>query len=206
MPKAVFYYFKMKGLGEPCRLLLAYGGVDFEDIRFERHGQEWQDFKPKTPFGQVPILEMDGKTYAQSYSIARFLGRKFGLGGDNIQEEFEIDQIVDLIDDLRKRAASVDYEPEPDLKEKRHAIYAKTVYPDLLQRINDIIVKNNGYVALGKLTWGDFILAGLIDYLKKMLRMPDLEKQYPAFKQVVDKVFAFPKVKAYADTAPEALF
>lgn len=53
-----------------------------------------------------------------------------------------------------------------------------------------------------QLTWGDFVFAGMFDYLKMMLRMPDLEKKYPVFQQVIDNVYSIPKVKAYADAAP----
>lgn len=42
----------------------------------------------------------------------------------------------------------------------------------------------------------------MFDYLKMMLRMPDLEKKYPVFQQVIDNVYSIPKVKAYADAAP----
>lgn len=57
-----------------------------------------------------------------------------------------------------------------------------------------------------QLTWADFQFAGMFDYLKAMLQMPDLEKKYPAFKQVTDNVYSIPKVKAYADAAPASVF
>lgn len=37
-------YFNAKGIAEFLRLLLAYGGVDFEDIRIE--SREWAGIKP----------------------------------------------------------------------------------------------------------------------------------------------------------------
>lgn len=52
-------------------------------------------------FGQLPILEIDGKIFAQSVSMSRYLGRKYGLAGSNGEEELEVDQVVDFIMDLR---------------------------------------------------------------------------------------------------------
>ncbi len=35
IPKLKFYYFNVKGLGEPIRFLFAYGRLDYEDVRIE---------------------------------------------------------------------------------------------------------------------------------------------------------------------------
>lgn len=37
-------YFNITGLGEPIRMLLKYGGIDFEDIRIEE--EDWPNLKP----------------------------------------------------------------------------------------------------------------------------------------------------------------
>lgn len=50
-------------------------------------------------FGQVPVLEVDGKTIAQSMSIARFLARRYKLAGKNELEEAEADMIVGFMED-----------------------------------------------------------------------------------------------------------
>ncbi|VVC88624.1 unnamed protein product [Leptidea sinapis] len=57
-----------------------------------------------------------------------------------------------------------------------------------------------------RLTWADFVFAGMFDYLKMMLQMPDLETKYPSFKQVVDNVYSLPKVKEFSDKAPKTDF
>lgn len=44
MPEFKLTYFDIKGLGEPVRLLLAYGGQEFEDIRISM--EEWPALKP----------------------------------------------------------------------------------------------------------------------------------------------------------------
>jgi glutathione S-transferase len=51
--------------------------------------------------GQLPILEVDGNVMYQSLSISRFLAKKFGLAGSDDLENYEIDNAVDNINDLR---------------------------------------------------------------------------------------------------------
>lgn len=53
------------------------------------------------PFGQMPILEMNGKIANQSIAIARYAAKQAKLVGDNDWENLEIDSMVDNINDLR---------------------------------------------------------------------------------------------------------
>ena len=41
--------------------------------------------KASMPLGQLPVLEVDGVKFCQQLSIARFLARRFGLVGDELQ-------------------------------------------------------------------------------------------------------------------------
>jgi hypothetical protein len=43
-PKYKLTYFSVTALGEPIRWLLSYGGVEFEDFRFE--SEQWPQIKP----------------------------------------------------------------------------------------------------------------------------------------------------------------
>ena len=49
----------------------------------------------------MPVLEIDGKMFCQSGAIARYLGRKYGLVGETLEDALEIDQNIDLINDIR---------------------------------------------------------------------------------------------------------
>lgn len=44
MSKYVLYYSGAKALGEPPRLLLSFGGQEFEDVRLTM--EQWPEFKP----------------------------------------------------------------------------------------------------------------------------------------------------------------
>ena len=54
---------------ENTRFVFAQAGVPYEDIRLT--GEQWAEFKPKTPYGAMPVLEVDGKVLAGSGPIER---------------------------------------------------------------------------------------------------------------------------------------
>ncbi len=53
-----------------------------------------------TPFGQVPILEVNGQKLAQSNAIARYLARQHGLAGKDDWEQAQTDMYIENINDL----------------------------------------------------------------------------------------------------------
>ena len=71
-------YFDIPGAGEKVRLALMMGKIPFTD---ERIGfKEWGELKPKTPYGQLPLLEIDGEVCAQSNAMLQYAGKLAGLG------------------------------------------------------------------------------------------------------------------------------
>merc|ERR1712244_155721 len=92
-PKVKLTYFNLRGRAEPSRLLLAYGGIKYEDCRLTpafEDPKEWSELKPKTPYGSLPLLEWDGTCIAQSMAVARFIAREVGLAGRcNMEKRLE---------------------------------------------------------------------------------------------------------------------
>ena len=84
--KLTFKYLDIKGLGEPIRLALTVGGLPFEDVRLSYDdvvalkGVAGDLTKHNgSPFGQVPVLEIDGRPFGQSGALLRWVGRECGL-------------------------------------------------------------------------------------------------------------------------------
>ena len=98
MSKIKLTYFNSKGRAETTRLILAQAGVAYEDNRVEK--EDWPALKASLPLGQLPILEVDGKTIGQSMAIARFCARRFGLAGKDEFEGAQADQAVDQVSDF----------------------------------------------------------------------------------------------------------
>ncbi|XP_044598877.1 glutathione S-transferase-like [Cotesia glomerata] len=193
-------YFPLKALAEPIRFILSYGGVEFEDDRFDRN--DWPKIKPTMPFGQVPVLEIDGKKVNQSTAICRYLAKQYGLAGKDDWENLEIDVAVDNIHDLRAKIGAYHYESHPEAKEAKREPLMKEQLPFALDRLDEQVKKNGGYFVGGKLTWADMVFVALLDYLNFMTKF-DITEKHENLKALKEKVLVLPKIKAWVEKRPQ---
>ena len=98
-------YFDIKGKAEPIRWMFAYANVPFEDQRIKElpyyvsadPKPEWEALKARTPFGTVPVLEVNGKLLGETQTIARYLAKPLGLSGKDDWEFAQADSIVNYL-------------------------------------------------------------------------------------------------------------
>mmetsp|Transcript_61674 Transcript_61674/g.123632 ORF Transcript_61674/g.123632 Transcript_61674/m.123632 type:complete len:229 (+) Transcript_61674:2-688(+) len=93
-------YLDIKCLAEPIRLALFIGGVDFEDCRVDYEGIKALQEAGRLPFAQVPMLELDGRYYAQSQALLRWAGKKAGLYPEDLQ--LQCDCIEEALVDMKR--------------------------------------------------------------------------------------------------------
>ncbi|CAG0889500.1 unnamed protein product [Cyprideis torosa] len=157
-------YFDLPGRAEVVRLVLAQSGLPWEDIRLSSK-EEFDAIKPKAPFGQLPILEFNGRTYAQTLSLCRFIARKSNLAGENESNATECDMWVEycmeaIVDNLKKDHA------EGDEKEAAGRKFEATV-PDVLERVTKRLKeqKGNSFLVGRRISWADIVLFHLLEWL-----------------------------------------
>ncbi|XP_045462158.1 glutathione S-transferase isoform X2 [Harmonia axyridis] len=193
-------YFNITALGEPIRFLLSYGGIEFEDCRVEM--EQWPQIKPNMPFGQLPILEHNGKKIPQSLAICRYLAKQVKLAGNDDWENLEIDSIVETINDLRQCIGKYHYESDEKVKERERAILFNEKMPFLLDRLENVAKDNNGHFALGRLTWADLYFVSLLEYINFMLKK-DLIENRPNLIAVKNNVLNVPAIKEWIEKRPK---
>lgn len=201
MPEYKLTYFDSKALGEVIRFILSYGGVDFQDIRIDR-STSWTDIKPRMPYGQLPILEIDGKVYHQTLPICRYLAKQFDIGGKTDLDALEIDAIANSIYDFRKTLAPYYWDKNPVTKaEKREAILNVTI-PFYMKRFDDLVRKNGGYFHGGELSYADLFFAAVCDHMNGFMGFEVIE-DYPNLRQTTNKVLALPRIAAWIAKRPK---
>ena len=91
------HYFGGYGRGEQIRMLLSHAKVPYENVEYTH--ETLDEFKKtgNLEFGQVPVLEYEGKFYAQSVSILRFLGKKYGYYPEDAHYAWRVDSTIDSL-------------------------------------------------------------------------------------------------------------
>ena len=94
------YFDAPTSRGEECRLALFFAGVDFIDNRLQR--SDWAALKPNTPFGSLPIFELEGKpVVSQTNAILGYVGRHYGLLPKDEWEALRLESLVGAAEELR---------------------------------------------------------------------------------------------------------
>ena len=130
------YYFDLPGRGESIRLLLHHAKVPFEDIRVQF--PDWPKLKESLEGKQLPILEVDGKKYAQSVAILEYLGMKYGYLPVNPKELYENMCVMNISDDVNEKLFNA-YAPyssyDEEAKKKMKEDIPKNIFPVFLAHL-----------------------------------------------------------------------
>ena len=198
MPNIKLTYFDLRARAEPCRLLLAYGGIKYEDERIPAPwdpATTWPTLKPTTPFGQLPLLEWDGEVICQSMACARFIAREVGLAGNSNMESAQVDEIIDVIQDLINAFVKM-YFAKDEAGLKKHG---EETIPTALGQLEKKLTSRGGQYFVGNnFTWADLHTFMYISDL------PDKSvlKRFPKLANLVERVANIPNIKKWVGTRP----
>ncbi|CAH1248716.1 HPGDS [Branchiostoma lanceolatum] len=162
MPAYKLTYFNVRGRGELIRLLFAAGEIPYEDVRIE--GDSWPELKPKTPMGQVPILEFDGQVICQSMAIARFVAREAGLLGKTLLDQARADMLLDGGIDVGKLFEEMVMEKDASKKAEKKKEFGEKTLPQFLS-LYEGFAGDNGYFVGYSLTWSDIAFFNMMDFI-----------------------------------------
>jgi glutathione S-transferase len=187
------------GRGEPIRLALHVGGIDFEDVRLKF--PEFKQAQPTLRFHALPVFEVDGEQITQSNSILRFVGKQAGLYPSENLQALYCDEVMDAVEDLshaigRTFGLKGDEmkQAREDLVEGRMATYIKG--------LDDLLTRGGGqYFTDGQTTVADLkvfvetrnLAKGTLDHVPTDI----VETLAPALAEHRDRIANDPRIVAY---------
>ncbi|XP_061178875.1 glutathione S-transferase 1-like [Saccostrea echinata] len=195
MPTYKLMYFQGKGRAEVIRLAFTLAGQVFEDKRFTL--EEWLKVKPTIPQNHLPGLQVDDKYIPQSGAILRYVGRAFGLYGDNNDESTRIDVIIGATDDFLKDVSDAVYEKDETKKAELKKDLEENKFPQYLNLMEEILKENNGgdgFFVGNRLSIADLKVFDTVDQVASYATPPPFPPKLGAF---IEKVKNNPKIKEY---------
>ena len=198
MPNIKLNYFDLRSRAEPCRLLLAYGGLQYEDERIPPPwdpATTWAKVKPTTPFGQLPVLKWGDEVICQSMACARFIAREVGLAGNSSLESAQVDEIIDVIQDLFNAELKL-YFAKDEAGQKKHA--EETVPTTLGQLEEKLTSRGEQFFVGNNFTWADLHTFMYVSDLQNK----DVIKSFPKIVNLVERVGNIPNIKHWVETRP----
>lgn len=200
MAKLRLHYFDMHGgRGEVARLVLSSAGIDFEDVRISF--PEWPAAKADTPFGVIPVLEVDGYPLSQSNTINRYVGKLAGLYPSDPLEAAFCDEVMDAVEDVAVRVTAT-FGLDEQAKKAARAELSAGVIPRYYGRLAKVLEeRGTGWFAGGAMTVADLkvflqirhVKSGNLDHVPASL----IDGIAPALKAHFERVDADPRVRAY---------
>jgi glutathione S-transferase len=197
-------YFNVRGRGEIIRLVFAAAGAEYTDNRIER--ETWPTLKAGTPFGQLPILEIDGKTLCQSNAIARYVARKHKLAGHTELESAQVDMTIDCFEDSTKPILQFFFEKDEAKKGELKKKYLEEQLPQFLTQLENLLKQNHGgdkFFVGTELTWADLAFITFVGWTALAAGGADTLTKHPKLKALKDRVEALPKIKAWLESRPK---
>ncbi|XP_078620473.1 glutathione S-transferase 1-like [Branchiostoma floridae x Branchiostoma japonicum] len=199
MPTYKLTYFKSRGRAELVRLLFAAGEVEYEDVRLE--GEQWQQLKPKTPMGQLPVLEVDGTMICQSKAIARLVAKEVGMAGKTDLEAARADMIADGLEDFGQKMMFFVTEKDENKKEEKKKEFVEKTLPPALD-LFEKLASAEGYFVRNSLTWADVNFFNLFGFVDAFIPGDHL-KSHVNLNKVMGNVSSNPGIAKWLKERPE---
>jgi prostaglandin-H2 D-isomerase / glutathione transferase len=200
MPQFKLSYFDFHGgRAEPARLAMHIGGIAFEDFRFPF--ADFPEVRKSTPFGQVPILHVDGVLVTQSDAITRYVGKLAGLYPEDAFQALLCDEVMGAVEDANSKLVASFGLTGDALKEARTALVNGpiTMYLQWLQV--QLQAHGGHYFADNRLTIADLkvftyvrgLISGRLDHVPTDL----VEQLAPALMVHMQRIALTPAVAQY---------
>jgi len=189
------------------RLIFAVAGVEYEDVRIERENWPAEKEKLNLPFGQMPLLTVEGQTFCQSISISRYLAEKFGLAGKSELEKLRTDMVVHCVEDMAMAFVVIFRETDPERKAQLSQKYATEQLPVFYANFEKLLKENkNGdlFFVGDSLTVADLTFyhyaTMYVTFCGQELKV--LMKDHPKILALIERVEKLPKVAEWIAKRP----
>ena len=191
---------------EVLRVSLFIKDIPFEDVRVSR--EEFihlikTGFLPngkRSPFHQLPVIEVDDKIIGQTGAIARYCGKVSNLYSDDILKAAKIDQIIDAATDITNVVSPTIREKDEVKKMEDRKVLVNKLLPRWFRYLENLLSEDDSSWFVEKMTIADIAMWRLLGWLTSGIidGIPtSVVDEFPKLKNIHHQVHTHPKVQEW---------
>eukprot|EP00347_Sterkiella_histriomuscorum_P004698 403359449 len=184
------HYFPGYGRAEAMRMLMSHAGIQYGEQNYNFPDLPELKIAGKIEFGQLPVLEKNGKFYSQTFSILRYLGQVHGYYPEDPYQAYLADSILDSMNDIMGALYKGIFNPVEELKVLFMTEFYEKVLPRFFAAFQKRIEANpSGFIVGDKISIADFSVVSfaygtfLNDLCPLKEQVEGVAKQFPKFYQ-----------------------
>jgi len=186
-------------------MMFKLAGVEFEDVRVI-YGQLSPELKAELPFGQLPVLEVDGVKLGQSKACTRYLARKFNFAGKTEFEQAQVDMVVDCLEDIVFPLGAIFNEQDETKKAELKKKYVEEQLPAYLTFLEKLLTANHGgdkFFVGDEMTWADLQLFNLVKTVSFFAGAENPYANFPKLAALKTRVEHIPQIAKWLEERPK---
>ncbi len=191
---------------EVLRVSLFIKDIPFEDIRISR--EEFvhlikTGFLPngkRSPFHQLPVIEVDNQIIGQTGAIARYCGKVSNLYADDMLKAAKIDQIIDAATDITNKVSPTIKEKNLEKKMEDRKVLVNKLLPRWFSYLEHLLSEDDSTWFVEKMTIADIAMWRLLGWLSSGIidGIPtSVVDDFPKLKNIHHQVHTHPKVQEW---------
>ena len=191
---------------EVLRVSLFIKDIPFEDVRVSR--EEFihmikTGFLPngkRSPFHQLPVMEVDGEIIGQTGAIARYCGKISNLYADDMLKAAKIDQIIDAATDITNVVSPTIREKNQEKKMEDRKVVVNKLLPRWFRYLENLLLEDDSIWFVEKMTIADIAMWRLLGWLTSGIidGIPtSIIDDFPKLKNIHHQVHTHPKVQEW---------
>lgn len=193
--KLVLGHWNCQGYGHATRLLLAYHGVEFDEIIYVEDDEWFKRDKPTltTPFPNLPYIKDGDYVLTEAAAILQYAALKTGkeeLLGKNHVDSITAIQLMGVLRDLLKEV--IDLAANKDFENVKDKVLEEKIAP-YFEKLSKALGEKE--YCLGYLTYVDFQLAYHLDVAQRI--NAETMKKWPNLVKHHDRIYSNEGIQAY---------
>ena len=202
----IFYSHLPFWRAEVLRVSLFIKDIPLEDVRVSR--EEFihlikTGFLPngkRSPFHQLPVIEVDDKIIGQTGAIARYCGKVSNLYSDDMLKAAKIDQIIDAATDITNIVSPTIREKDVVKKMEDRKVLVNKLLPRWFKYLENLLSEDDSTWFVEKITIADIAMWRLLGWLTSGIidGIPtSVVDDFPKLKNIHHQVHTHPKVQEW---------